>query len=91
MAQDDTDNPPEPDVANLEDYQRVGDPQGQVLQGKLARLEDWAIEMLYSFIERDGTQRRFWVKILLVMFIMNAGPAILIALFFFGRDLGYFE
>lgn len=57
----------------------------------LARLEKYAIGVLYSFIERPADNWRFWVKITVVMFLVTAGPAILISLFFLGRDLGYFE
>ncbi len=56
----------------------------------LAKLEDYAIGMLYSFVERDASSWRFWVKITAVMFAVTAGPAIAIALFFLGRDLGFF-
>ena len=57
----------------------------------LARLEEYAIGVLYSFIERPADDWRFWVKITVVMFLVTAGPAIAIYLFFLGRDLGYFE
>ena len=57
----------------------------------LARLEEYAIGVLYSFIERPADNWRFWVKVTVVMFLLNAGPAIAIYLFFRGRDLGYLE
>ena len=57
----------------------------------LARLEEYAIGVLYSFIERPADNWRFWVKVTVVMFLLNAGPAIAIYLFFLGRDLGYLE
>lgn len=56
---------------------------------RLQRLEDYAIGVLYSFIERPADNWRFWVKITVVMFLVTAGPAIAIALYFLGRDLGY--
>jgi hypothetical protein len=57
----------------------------------LARLEDYAIEVLYSFIERPADDWRFWVKITGAMVIALVGPMIAIILFFLGRDLGYFS
>lgn len=57
----------------------------------LARLEEYAIGVLWSFVERDASTWRFWVKVSTVMFLVTAGPAIAIAFFFLGRDLGYFE
>ncbi len=57
----------------------------------LGRLEDYAIGVLYSFLERPADNWRFWVKVTVVMFLLNAGPAIAIYLFFLGRDLGYLE
>ncbi len=57
----------------------------------LARLEEYAIGVLYSFIERPADNWRFWVKTTVAMFIVTAGPAILIYLFFLGRDLGFFD
>ncbi|MBW2289413.1 MAG: hypothetical protein JRG90_16525 [Deltaproteobacteria bacterium] len=57
----------------------------------LARLEDYAIEILYSFIERPAEDWRFWAKITGVMVIALVGPMIAISLFFLGRDLGYFN
>lgn len=57
----------------------------------LERLEEYAIGVLYSFIERPAGDWRFWVKITLVMFLVTAGPAIAIFLFFLGRDLGFLE
>ena len=57
----------------------------------LARLEEYAIGVLYSFIERPADNWRFWVKITVAMFLVTAGPAIAIFLFFLGRDLGVFR
>lgn len=57
----------------------------------LERLEEYATGVLYSFIERPADDWRFWVKITLVMFLVTAGPAIAIFLFFLGRDLGFLE
>jgi hypothetical protein len=57
----------------------------------LARLEDYAIGVLWSFVERDASNWRFWVKITVTMYLITAGPAIAISLFFLGRDLGYFN
>ncbi len=57
----------------------------------LARLEEFGIRVLYSFIERPADDWRFWVKITVVMFLVTAGPAIAIFLFFLGRDLGIFQ
>jgi|ETNmetMinimDraft_26_1059896.scaffolds.fasta_scaffold63768_1 hypothetical protein len=55
------------------------------------RLEERAIRMLYSFVERDASSWRFWAKVIAVMFLTTAGPAIAIALYFLGRDLGFFS
>ena len=57
----------------------------------LARLEEYAIGVLYSFIERPAVGWQFWVKITVVMFLVTAGPAIVIFLYFLRRDLGYFD
>ncbi|HJO23798.1 MAG: hypothetical protein GY772_09070 [bacterium] len=57
----------------------------------LLRLEDRGIRMLWSFVERDAGTWRFWVKVTVVMLIMNTALPIAIYLFFLGRDLGYFE
>ncbi len=55
------------------------------------RLEDRAIKMLWSFVERDASSWRFWVKIIVVMLLVNTALPIAGYLFFLGRDLGYFE
>ena len=55
----------------------------------LAKLEEYAVGMLYSLVERDASDWRFWVKITVVMFLVTAGPAIAIFLFFLVRDLGF--
>jgi hypothetical protein len=65
--------------------------EGDQRRSTLAKLEDSAIDFLYTFIERPAGNWRFWVKITVVMFTVTAGPAILIALFFLGRDLGFFQ
>jgi hypothetical protein len=57
----------------------------------LARFEDYAIRVLYSFIERPADDWRFWVKITSAMVLALVGPMIAISLFFLGRDLGFFE
>ncbi len=57
----------------------------------LGRLEDYAIGVLWSFVERDASTWQFWVKVSVTMFLVTAGPAIAIGLFFLGRDYGYFE
>ena len=57
----------------------------------LARLDEYGVRVLYSFIERPADNWQFWVKITVTMFIVTAGPAILIYLFFLGRDLGFFD
>jgi hypothetical protein len=67
----------------------TGDKDSQ--KSALGRLEERAINFLYLFVERDAGNWRFWVKITVTMFFVTAGPAILIGLFFLGRDLGYFE
>lgn len=56
----------------------------------LARLEEYGVDVLYSFVERDADNWWFWVKVTTAMFITMAGPAIAIGLYFLGRDLGYF-
>ncbi len=57
----------------------------------LSRLEERATKMLWSFIERDASSWRFWVKVIVVMLIVNTALPIAGYLFFLGRDLGYFE
>ncbi len=57
----------------------------------LQRLEQYAIGVLYSFIERPADNWRFWVKITVVMFLVTAGPAIAIFLFFLGRERGFID
>ena len=57
----------------------------------LAKLEERALRVLYSLIERDAQSWGFWIKITAVMFVVTAGPAIAISLFFLGRDLGFFN
>ncbi|MBW2270505.1 MAG: hypothetical protein JRH16_18220 [Deltaproteobacteria bacterium] len=57
----------------------------------LARLEEYAVEVLWSFIERDASDWKFWVKITVAMFLVTTGPAVAIFLFFFGREHGYFN
>lgn len=57
----------------------------------LAKLEERAIKGLFALIERDGGDRKFWVRTAVGMFLVTAGPMILISLFFLGRELGYFE
>jgi len=47
--------------------------------------------MLYSFIERPADNWRFWVNTTVAMFVVTGGLAILIYLFFLGRDLGVFD
>jgi len=44
----------------------------------LAKLEEYGVRMLYSFVERDASNWRFWVKVTVVMFLVTAGPAIVI-------------
>ena len=57
----------------------------------LARLEQWGIGFLYSFLERDASNRWFWIRVTLAMLIVTGGPAVAIALYFYARGLGYFE
>lgn len=57
----------------------------------LSRLEARATRFLWSLLERDASTPGFWIKTTLGMLLVTAGPAILIGLFFLGRDLGYFE
>ncbi len=56
----------------------------------LARLEEYAIGVLYSFVERDASSWGFWIKITVAMVLVTAGPAIAIGLFFLGRHYGFF-
>ena len=70
---------------------KVAEEEKEARKPILLRLEEYAIGVLYSFIERDASNWRFWVKLTVVMFLVTAGPAIAIALFFLGRDLGYYE
>lgn len=55
----------------------------------LAKLEEHAIRMLWSFVERDAGSWRFWIKVATVMFLVTGGPAIMIHLFFLGPEYGY--
>ena len=55
----------------------------------LARLEQRAVRMLWSFIERDASTPWFWIKVATVMFLVTGGPAIVIHLFFLGPEYGY--
>ncbi|MCP5070386.1 MAG: hypothetical protein GY946_27775 [bacterium] len=71
----------EDQIEDLKDHQKSG----------FGRLEEYATDVLWSFIERDASNWKFWVKVSMTMFFVTAGPAIVIALFFLGRDLGYFE
>ena len=57
----------------------------------LVRLEEYIVRMLYSFLERDVSNWRFWIKVTVVMFIATAGPAIVLALLSLRRDFGLFE
>ncbi len=75
----------EPTVASLDDYKKENQ------KSKLARLEDHAIKMLYALIERPADSKWFWIVTTVGMFAALVGPAVLIGLYFLGRDLGYFE
>ncbi len=57
----------------------------------LVKLEEYFVRKLYSLIERDASNWRFWIKITVVMFIVTAGPAIVLALLSLRRDFGLFE
>ena len=57
----------------------------------LSRLEERAIKMLWSFVERDASTWRFWVKVTVVMLIVNTALPVAGYLFLLGRDHGYFE
>lgn len=57
----------------------------------LARLEQYLIGVLYSFVERDASTKGFWIKVTVAMFLVTAGPAIAIYLFFLGREHGFFD
>ena len=74
-----------PTLVKLEEYEK------RHQKSRLARLEDYAIGFLYSFIERDASTWGFWIKITVVMFIVTAGPMFAIQLFFLGRDHGFFD
>ncbi len=56
----------------------------------LLRLEDRAIDFLYSLVERPADNPRFWIATGVGMIVVLAGPAVAIALFFFGRERGFF-
>lgn len=60
-------------------------------RSRLLRLEDRAMRVLWSFVERDASTPWFWIKVTVVMFLVTAGPMVAIWLFFLGRELGYFE
>ena len=85
MTAEDEKDSPKPTLAKLEKD------EGDSRKSALGRLEDYAIGVLYSFIERDASNWRFWIKVTVAMFLVTAGPAILIGLYFLGHDLGYFE
>ena len=57
----------------------------------LLRLEDRAIQFLYSLIERPADSPRFWIMTSVGMFVALVGPMIAIAVYFYGRDHGYFN
>ena len=85
MAVDDKRDDLTPTLANLETHKK--DPK----KSFWARLDEWGIAMLWSFIERDAGDRKFWIKVTLTMFFVTASPAIAIALYFFARDHGYIQ
>ena len=73
-----------PAVAELEEYKK------SQRKSALARLEDRAIDFLYSLIERPADNPRFWIVTAVGMLLVLAGPMIAISLFFLGRDYGFF-
>ncbi len=85
MAMGDEKNPEEPAVTKLGEYEKDHP------KTTLAKLEAWAIRMLWSFVERDASSWRFWIKVAVVMLIVNTALPIAGYLFFLGRDLGYFD
>ena len=75
----------EPTVTKLADYEKD---QPKTIW---AKLDAYGTRMLWSFVERDASNWRFWVKVTLVMLIVNTALPIAGYLFFLGRDLGYFD
>ncbi len=70
-------------VVSEEDKDRFQNPT-------VARIEDHAVRALYALLERPAGNRRFWIVTTVGMFLVTAGPAAVIYLYFLGRDLGYF-
>ncbi len=75
----------EPTPTNIEDHVKSRQ------KPPLARLEDSAIRFLYSLIERPADSPRFWIATGVGMFACLVGPMIAIAIYFFGREHGFFE
>jgi hypothetical protein len=85
MAMEDERNLEEPAVTKLADYEKDHS------KTFLAKLDAYGTRMLWSFVERDASSWRFWVKVMIVMLIVNTALPIAGYLFFLGRDLGYFD
>jgi hypothetical protein len=85
MAMEDERNLEEPTVTKLADFEK--DHSKTIL----AKLEASGIRMLWSFVERDASTWRFWIKVTVVMLVVNTALPIAGYLFFLGRDLGYFD
>ena len=74
-----------PTLVKLEEYEKAH------AKPPLVKLEEYVVGMLYSFLERDASNWRFWIKITVAMFLVTAGPAIVLALLSLRRDFGLFE
>ncbi len=57
----------------------------------LERLDERGVKMLWSFVERDASTWRFWIKITVVMVLVYTALPMAGYLFLLGRDLGYFD
>ncbi len=85
MAMEDAKNLRKPTLTKLEES------KGDHRKSTLAKLEDYAIGVLWSFVERDASTWRFWIKITVVMVLVYTALPIAGYLFLLGRDLGYFD
>ena len=85
MAMEDEKNLEVPALTKLEEYQK------DQPKTTLAKLEAYGTRVLWSFVERDASSWRFWIKVMVVMLLVNTALPIAGYLFFLGRDLGYFD
>ena len=85
MAMEDENDLRKPTLVKLEEHEE------DQRRSTLGKLEDYAIGVLWSFVERDASTWRFWIKVTLAMLLVNTALPIAGYLFILGRDLGYFD